>query len=67
MNTLKVKRLLTEVWIEQLNTIQDTKCVKLVTYFCCIEDNISTIWEDADGPRRQAIVHIIEHHSNRGF
>jgi len=27
-------------------------CQTFVTYFCSIEDNISTIWEDADGPRR---------------
>ena len=34
-----------------------------VSYLCSIKDYISAIGKDADGPRRQIIVHVIKQHS----
>lgn len=34
-----------------------------LTYFGCVEDYIPAVWKDADGPRRQIVVHVIEHNS----
>lgn len=40
---------------------------RCITYFGRVEDYISAIRKDANGPRRQIIVHVIEHYSSSRF
>lgn len=52
-----------ELWCYLILNLLDSENV----YLCSVKNYISTVGENADRPRRQGVMHVVEQHPRCGF